>query len=326
MRLVVTGATGFVGTAFVRHAIASGARVEALVRATSATATIESLGVHFSTASLTEEGVPALAELVSEADAVVHLAGGGRVRSPDEFVTNNRTTTSALIAAINRAARPPKRFVLFSSMAARGPAPSADRSESTVADAPITAYGTAKLEAERCLRDLRSDVSAITLRPPGIYGPGDDRMLPLYRAARSGLLPIPAAGRSASFVDLDDCVRAIERALDCSPSAEPMYIEDGEPRSTREVARLIATNVGGEARIVPVPSWALRAAGALSELAARARNAPAVFTRDKARDLTQAHWVCDSRPYRGHTGWSSEVAMPEGVERTVHDYRARGWL
>ncbi len=235
-------------------------------------------------------------------------------------------STAALVSAVNRASTPPARVVLLSSMAARGPAPSAERAESMVPDAPITAYGAAKLEAERCLQELRSDVSALILRPPGIYGPGDDRMLPLYRAAKRGLVPLPAAGQSASFIYVDDCVRGIERAIDCDPCGAPMYVEDGVPRSIREVAGVITEQVGGHARVVPIPSWPLRTGGAMNELAARARGVAAVLTRDKARDLTQPHWVCDSRPYRAHTGWTSTVALPEGVERTISDYRSRGWL
>ena len=326
MRIVVTGATGFVGTAFVRRMVKAGARVDAITRATSHTDTLDALGVRCVALPLEADHADSLAELCSGADAVVHLAGGGRVARHADFAKNNGETTATLVSAANRADQPPPRFVLLSSMAARGPAPSSDRAASDVPDAPITAYGSAKLEAERCLESLRPEVSPLVLRPPGIYGPGDDRMLPLYRAAQRGWIPLPAAGRSASFVYIDDCVDGIERALDCAPAPGPMYVEDGQPRSTRDVAKLIAERVGPDARILPVPTWILRTGAMLTELVSKARSRPVAFTRDKARDLVQPHWVCDSRPFREHAGWRSQVDMSEGIGRTVHDYRARGWL
>lgn len=326
MLVAVTGASGFLGRATVECLLSQGFDVRALVRPTSNTEWLVERGVPCPIAPLTSGGADAIRMAVDGCDAVVHLAGGGRVRRASDFLANNTATTAALVEGIRAATNPPRSFVFVSSMAARGPAPSAIRSESFVPDSPITAYGRAKLAAEEALSELPPGVRVTVLRPPGIYGPGDGRMLPLYVAAQRGFMPLPAAGRTASFVYVDDCASAVVRALHhCRPST-PMYVEDGQARALPDTANTIARALGVEARIVRVPKVILTVAATLAEAAAKIRNRPLLLTRDKVRDLTQAHWVCDSTPFRAATGWVNDMSFEEGIERTVHDYRRRGWI
>lgn len=331
MRVLVTGATGYLGGATVDALRAAGVAVRALARASSDASALLDRGVDVARA-------PLLPSHASERDAlraalqgvagVAHLAGGGRVRRAADFFRNNTATTEHLADAI-RDTPSVRRVVFVSSMAARGPAPSDDPAASHVTDAPITDYGRAKRDAEQVLRALEDerDLAVTVLRPPGIYGPGDDRMLPLFRAAQRGLVPLPAAGRTASFVYIDDCASAIVHALTSAHvDHHAYYPEDGTPQSTEAMARAIAEAVGSAPRILRVPSPILHSAAALSELAARARRAPLLFTRDKARDLVQAHWVCDATPFREDTGWRPTTPLEEGLERAAADYRARGWI
>lgn len=326
MRVLVTGGTGFLGRAAVAAMRARGIDVRALVRPTSDTEPIAQLGVECVVGTLHPADADQrerLRDAVRGVDRIVHLAGGGRARRPSDFFRNNAETTSNLLDAAYGSAV--ERFVFVSSMAARGPAPSAVPGESHVADAPLTAYGRSKLEAERAV--LASGIPSITLRPPGIYGPGDDRHLPLFRAASRGLVPLPSAGRSASFVYVDDCAEAIVAALlDDAHHPTPHYVEDGDTRSTEETARLIGAAVGTDPRVVRVPTPVLGAAAVIAELVARFRGRAALLTRDKVKDMSQPHWVCDATPFRAAVDWTPRVAFAEGTERTARDYRERGWL
>lgn len=326
MLVAVTGASGFLGRATVESLLSHGFDVKALVRKTSNVDWLVARGVPCAIAPLVSSGVDAIRDAVEGCDAVVHLAGGGRVRRAADFLANNTATTEALVAGVNAAPHGPRSFVFVSSMAARGPSPSADRAASSVEDAPITAYGRAKLAAEEALGGLRDDVRVSILRPPGIYGPGDDRMLPLYQAAQRGLIPLPAAGRTASFIYVDDCARAIVSAVQDSEPRRPMYVEDGDARALADTADTIAAALGTNARIVRVPKLVLTVAATIAETSAKLRNRPLLLTRDKVRELTQPHWVCDSDPFRAATGWAHEIEFEDGVERTVHDYRRRGWI
>jgi nucleoside-diphosphate-sugar epimerase len=105
-----------------------------------------------------------------------------------------------------------------------------------------------------------------------------------------------------------------------------MYVEDGNARALPDTANAIAHALGVQARIVRVPKLILTIAATIAETSAKLRNRPLLLTRDKVRDLTQAHWVCDSTPFRDATGWTHRIGFEEGVERTVHDYRQRGWI
>ena len=358
MRVLVTGASGYLGGATIDALLAAGCDVRALVRGTSDTSALDrriasGSAVELAKASLlprTDDERSALHQAVAGVDVVAHLAGGGRVRKMADFVTNNVETTRALCDAITAVQErapgvAPKRVVFVSSMAARGPTPSVEGGTALSAeggpalgdvhrrprgarpaDTPITAYGRAKLQAEGLVTALPG-AQAVILRPPGIYGPGDDRLLPLFRAAKRGWIPLPAPGETASFVYIDDCAQAICDAV-VRPwvAAIPYYVEDGAVHATEALAQRIAGAVGTSARIVRVPLPVLRLAATLSEGVAKLRGTPLLLTRDKVRDLAQPHWTCDAAAFRADYGWTPRTDIHEGLQRAAADYRSRGWL
>ncbi|MCB9506359.1 MAG: NAD-dependent epimerase/dehydratase family protein [Myxococcales bacterium] len=326
MRVLVTGASGYVGGAVVEALRRVGADAAALARPTSRVDDLRARGVPVRIAAF--DDAAALDAALEGVHSVVHCAGGGRVTRRAELATNNASTTSALADAIERSDSV-KRLVLVSSVAARGPTtPSA-----AATPEPLTEYGRAKRLAEvRCASLAASGRSVRIARPPGVYGPGDDRMLPLFRAARRGWVPVPAAAGAASFVFIDDCADALA-ILAVAPEADgpdaPVVLEvaHAEPIPAAEAARRIGTAVRGRPiRIVPVPTWVLRAAASGAEVAALARGATSVFNRDKVVDLTQPSWVCDPSQLEAMFGWSAKVGFDEGVARAASDYRLRGWL
>src|SRR5690606_11054623 len=149
-RVLVTGATGFLGGALLRGLQTAGYRVRALVRRTSDTQTLDAMGVE---RVVGDFGDPdSLDAAIDNVDAVIHAAGGGRAVEQADFNRNNLDTTVALLDAVLRRDTPIERFVFVSSQTAQGPSSQA-RPVDNPSPAPVSRYGRAKRAAERVLTE-----------------------------------------------------------------------------------------------------------------------------------------------------------------------------
>jgi nucleoside-diphosphate-sugar epimerase len=332
MRVLVTGATGFLGYHAVERLLARGHEPVALVREGGDTgpgsgrAALAALGVARVTGSLEQPG--SIAPLLSGIDAVIHCAGGGRAGGGADLLAQNAGTTATLLQAIASSGRRLRRFVLISSLSAHGPSDDGHARPDDAPPQPRSASGRSKAEAERLALAARGDVPVTILRPPAIYGPGDDRWLSFFKAVRRGIIPVMGQGGSTSLVFGPDCAAAIALAIEVEhPSGRAYSIAEGPARTWEQLGAGAARALDARALPLIVPRRSLALLGAAAELASSLRGKPSFFSRDKAIDAAAAHWVCDPAPLRRELGWAPAVAFErEGAELTARWYRAQGML
>src|SRR5437773_2743613 len=180
-RVAVTGATGFIGRHLVADLVNRGVDVRAIVRPRSAHAAPR--GAAIVQADL---DAAALSAAFAGVDAVVHLAAVVATTREHEYVTVNVGGTRAVAAAALAAGA---RLIYVSSLAAAGSAPPGAPRREEDPPQPLTPYGHSKLEGERHLAAIEG-LRYTILRPSVVYGPGDRALLPLFRFARRGLLPL----------------------------------------------------------------------------------------------------------------------------------------
>ncbi len=323
MKVLLTGATGFLGRRLLPQLLDAGHEVRALVRPSSDIRQLKTLGVEVMTGSL----FPAqeLGRAVAGMDGIIHAAGGGKVRGIQAFYDNNTETTRALLGAALDAGRP--HFVLVSSVAACGPAPGPGGREAPAARAPVTHYGRSKAAAEDLVLAAAQHLQVSVLRPPAIYGPGDTRLLSLFKAAARGWVPLPGPTESTSIVHGDDCARALVHVLERrGSSGRCWFVDDGAVHSPEDLALHVGAAVGREPRVFRVPLSVLRVAAVINEGASWALQRPAVLTRDKVRELSQRWWACDSSSLQADLGWAPRIGFKEGARSTADWYREAGWL
>lgn len=297
--------------------------VRVIVRSTSDVAGLPAQ-VELAPSGLTE--VDAVAEACRGATHVVHAAGGGVMRRPEDLQRSNVETTRVLVEALRRADAPVQRFLQLSSLAAHGPGTREAPATEDVSGHPRSCYGHAKRDAERCVREAR--LPALVLRPPAVYGPGDTRMLPVFCAVARGFAPRVSQGWT-SLIHIQDLVQAMHCLLSDdgpAPSGQAFFVEDGHPLTQAELLVDIGAAVGCAPRGLRVPSAVLWGLGGLSEAKARLWGPPTAFTRDKVRDLLAPGWVCSSAALRTATRWKPQVRRQDGLKQTAEDYRRRGWL
>lgn len=313
----LTGATGFVGSHIAEALVRGGFRVRCSIRTTSDTRWLRGLPVE--TTSIDLSSRVSLAESLEGVTHVVHAAGITRASHEYEYFSVNAEVTEILAAAAVRASI--RRFVLISSLAARGP---------DGARGPASAYGASKLESERRLRAVVESGGTLeprVLRPGGVYGPRDRDLLPLFQVARSGFIPVPRGVGRLQPVYASDVATAVLQALDVQWSeGGPFHLGGPEVHTWEEIAEALGAAIGRPVRPVRVPAALFLAAGTMSELAALIRRRAPDLDRRRARDLTRLDWTCELGPVEQELGWRPEVSLRQGLAEAADWYREAGWL
>jgi nucleoside-diphosphate-sugar epimerase len=324
MRVALTGGTGYTGSRLLARLAARGDQVRALARAGGARSAQP--GVEWVEGDLADAS--ALARLVEGTDAVVHVAAVYRTAGhPDAYYrdVNVGGTERLLEAAARQGVR---RFVHTSTVGVHGHVahPPADESAPM---SPGDIYQETKAEGERLALDLgkRRGVPVAVIRPGAIYGPGERRLLKLFRAIARGRYAIVGDGSAyyhPVYVEdlLDGFLLLLER-----PEAvgEPFIIAGPRYVSQRELADVIARATDGRVLPFRVPAWPLQALGTLVEAVC------VPFGIEPPLHRRRVDFWVKSRAFsiekaRRRLGYAPRVDLEEGVAYTAASYREAGWL
>lgn len=320
-RLLITGATGFIGRALVARLVRR-LPPDLLSLPVRDAARAERSGLPAAAVVETElDGGPRLRDAAAGAGVVVHLAGAVRACSRRELDAANVDATTRLLEVLPAHAR----FVLVSSLAAAGPSVDGARtSEPAAACAPVSHYGESKRQGELALlaEAARSQREWLVLRPCLVYGPGDAATALLFRQATGPLCAVPWRPRPLSTLHVEDLCDAIELALARTAASGTFLPVAGEVSDTHRLMRSIADACGRRARLVSVPDHVVECAGSVADVVSRMRRRPSYFSRDKAREITAAGWVADTEPARLRLGFTARIGLQRGLGDVAREV---GW-
>ena len=323
---LVTGATGFIGGRVVEALQQRGIRIRALVRNIPEAGrrwkgAVEAYCVDFTRPDT-------LVGAMAGADTVFHLAGYAHADDEGSANAENQhwaVTVSGTQALLDEALRTGvRRLVYFSSVKAMGEA-GADCKDETEEPRPTTAYGKAKLEAERLVRQAaeENEMHVCVLRLPLVYGPGVKgnlvRMIEVIERGR--FPPLPETGNRRSMVHVDDVVQAALLGVENPRADGQTYIvTDGQTYSIRQIYVLIADALG---KIVPrwsVPEGALRSGAKVGDLIGRLRGRRFFFNSVGLEKLLgSAWWSCEK--IRQELGYCPTRTFEASVEEMIAAYR-----
>jgi nucleoside-diphosphate-sugar epimerase len=326
MKVALTGASGYTGGRLLRVLLARGDSVSALVRPESISPDLASSGARLVEGDLRE--AEAARRLVDGAEAVVHVAAVYRTAGhPDSYYREvNVGGTERLLEAAARAGV--FRFVHTSTVGVHGHVkhPPADESQPL---APGDIYQTTKAEAEALAFSYHRGrgLPVTVVRPGAIYGPGETRLLKLFRAIARGRYAIVGSGRSFYHpVYIDDLLDGYLLALSRPEAPGEAFVIAG-PRyvSQTELAALIAGATGGRVSPFRVPAWPLFWAGVLCEAVCVPFGIDPPLHRRRVEFWTKSRAFSIEKARR-LLGYEPKVDLPEGIARTVAWYRRAGWL
>lgn len=326
MKVALTGASGYTGGRLLSLLQARGHEVSVLVRSSSITEALRGSGARIVFGGL---GDAAAAErLVQGAEALVHVAAVYRTAGhPDAYYREvNVLGTRVLLEAAARAGL--RRFVHTSTVGVHGHVehPPADESAPV---APGDIYQETKAEAEALALEFgrTRGLPVAVVRPGAIYGPGETRLLKLFRAIARGRYAVVGSGKTFYHpVYIDDLLDGFLLALERPEAVGEAFLIAG-PRyvSQDDLAALIARHTGGRVLPFHVPAWPIQWAGDLCEALCVPLGIEPPLHRRRVDFWTKSRAFSIAKA-RARLGYDPKVDLDEGVARTVAAYRQAGWL
>jgi nucleoside-diphosphate-sugar epimerase len=327
VKVLLTGANGFVGSHLLDALLARDIPTALLLRPTASLRHIQTqlarTEIHWGTV-IDPVTLPAALQNVTH---VIHCAGLTKTVHVDQFHQFNHQGTRHLVDAIN--ARQPQlhRLILISSLAASHPATSVNPAQEDDPSEPVTQYGRSKLAGELEVR-AHCHVPFTILRPAAVYGPRDADFLHLFRAVRSGFAPHFGGGRQElSLVFAPDLAEATLAALDSARAvgktfhvAAPGFVTAGQ--LTGEIARQLGVRPFTPA----LPVACLFPICAACTVWSRLMGRPHILSLEKYAELTASGWVCSVDRLKAELGFTCPTSVKDGIAHTIGWYRAKGWL
>ena len=331
-RILITGASGFIGSFIVEEALNRGFETWAAVRKSSSREFLKDERIHFIELNLSSEEQLKKQLKDIQFDYVVHAAGVTKCLHKEEFFCINTEGTKNLVRALLDLQMPLKRFVYISSLsimgAIREKQPYQEIRERDKAQ-PNTAYGKSKLEAEQWLNSLNEKLFPfIILRPTGVYGPRERDYFMIAKSIKAHTdFAVGFKQQDITFVYVTDVVQAVFLALEKGETGRCYFLSDGEVYQSSTFSDLIRKELGNPWWIrITAPLWLLRIITFCGEYMGHLTGKVTALNNDKYNIMKQRNWRCDISPARQELGYEPKVKLEEGVHKSIVWYKKNKWL
>ncbi|NBB21445.1 NAD-dependent epimerase/dehydratase family protein [Runella sp. CRIBMP] len=328
-RVLITGASGFIGYHLIEAAQKEGLEVHAAVRRSSNVNHLRKFNPVFVYPALSDK--EALKKLLKEGDYsyIIHAAGATRAKNTQAYNLINADYTRLLAEAALEADIPLKRFLFMSSLAALGPLSYAEEQSITenTLPLPITSYGKSKLLAEKMLEKLTA-LPLTTIRPTAVYGPREKDLFILFKTLNQGLdAYIGKEPQRLSFVYVKDLAEVTVAALLKGQDERQVYnISDGFAYDRYALADAFKAASGKKPRRIHLPVGVLKLAANIMELGATFSSVAPVINREKVKELTAPNWFCSIEAAKRDLQYQPHYNLNKGIAETWQWYKANDWI
>lgn len=322
MKVLVTGATGFIGSHLVEELTKRGYTVTCLVRKTSSLEWIEGLDVKVVYGDCEDrESLNALK--LDGFSFIFHIAGLTKSKRAEDFYKVNAKGTENLINMTAERCSSLKRVVYLSSLSAVGPSLNGKPVNEDTLPQPVSEYGKSKLEGEFYIQRYKDTVPITIIRPPAVYGPRDRDLYIFYKMLKRGIFPYWGICYY-SLLYVDDLIRGLISSAESEEAVgETFFLSDGNVYSNIDIADAISRAVGSRPVKLKLPN---RLLPLIADIGGRMSRKVSIINKDKVKELCHSKWICDSSKAGRKFGFFPKITIKEGVAWTANWYRLHQWL
>lgn len=332
MKILVSGASGFIGSGLVSKLASQGHDVRALMRPTASAGFLKDVKFIRVPGDILDP--ESLNRACQGIDAVYHLAGATAAKDRETFFKCNAEGTRNLAQAAAQS-ESVKKFIYVSSIAASGPSAGlCPRSESDL-EHPVSSYGESKLRGELFLDELKGKLPFIVIRPPIVYGPRDKAVFLLFKTVSKNWMPLLPAHTATghkyySAIHVDDLIQSLELALDapeeCFQNGERFFVNDGQVYTYERILSIIAQEMNVQPIKFTVPNPLVSVLAYAGTIVGKILKTSMPLNEDKLNELRPDYWICSSQKITEKLNFKAQYTMESGVAQTLAWYKLNDWL
>lgn len=332
--ILITGASGFVGSFLVEEGLNKGYEVWAGIRQSSSRKylsdkRIRLIELDFRHTGSLQNQLATHKEKNGTWDYIIHCAGVTKCRNKEDFERSNYEYTRNFAETILKQEMTPKQFIYISTLGIFGPIREDSYLPITETDAPRpnTAYGMSKLKAEQYIQSI-ADFPYVFFRPTGVYGPREKDYFLMAKSIKSHIdFSAGFKRQDITFIYVKDLSRAVYLAIERGVNRRSYFATDGNVYSSRAFSDLIQKELGNPIVIhIKCPLFVLKVVSLFAEFVSSLLGRSSTLNTDKYKIMKQRNWQCDISPLKKELGYEPEYNLEKGVKEIIVWYKKEGWL
>ncbi|MDI6767748.1 MAG: NAD-dependent epimerase/dehydratase family protein [Bacteroidota bacterium] len=326
MRVLITGATGFIGSHLTEQLHQGGHTLRCLIRKNSNLQWIKHLPIEYVEGDYFDP--ESLRQAVRDVDLIYHSAGVTKAKTKAGYYEGNHLPTRNLLQAVLASNQNLIRFVHISSGAAVGPSANNEAVNESTPFHPITTYGISKKMAEEECLNVMDKIPTTIVRPPAVYGPRDKDVFEFFNTMNKGLQPmIGFKDTYVSLIHIKDLIDGIILAGE-HPKAigQTYFISSERYYKWKELGEITARILNKRVFRLRIPKTMIYTIATVAEFLSSFSPKPALINLEKAKDMVQDAWIFSIEKAKKELGFKESLSIEEGIKETVQWYRKHNWL
>jgi len=332
-RILITGASGFIGSYLCEKGIALGYEVWAGMRKSSSKKYLQNPAIQF--IELNFENKDTLrAQLLKfnqehgKFDFIIHNAGCTKAPRNEDYRNINFVNTKNFVDILLETDNNPEKFIFTSSLAAYGPGKenSTEPVMLNQTPKPINLYGKSKLEAEQYLRKIPS-LNCIIMRPTGVYGPREKDYFTVFKMInRHTEAYIGSDKQCLTFIYISDLVNAYYLAIEANIRNTSYFLSEDKWYYTHEFYALVKKSLDKKSVKITVPLILVKAIAGINDFIGKISGKYPTLNNDKLGILKASNWICETDNIKSDLNFEAQYNLEIGIEETALWYKKEGWL